>query len=197
MRDFWNDRYRSKVFAYGTMPNEFFASELKKLTPGKILLPAEGEGRNAIFAAQMGWDVVAFDFSESARDKALQLAQKNGVSVDYRIASYDDFVGDKLSFDCLALIYAHMPEGKRPNYHKKLISLLKPGGNIILEAYSKNQINNNTGGPKDLSFLFSKTDLENDFSDLRYLHVTEKQTILNEGEFHSGLSDVIQVLGVK
>ena len=77
MKDFWDSRYKETAFVYGEMPNVFFAEELKKIEPGTIILPCEGEGRNAVFAAQLGWNVKAFDFSESGKQKAETLAQKN------------------------------------------------------------------------------------------------------------------------
>ena len=88
---FWNDRYAQPEFAYGTEPNQFFADQLAQLTPGTLLLPAEGEGRNAVFAAQHGWTVDAFDFSEAAQTKARQLAANRGISISYTL-------GDLLTF---------------------------------------------------------------------------------------------------
>ncbi len=85
MRDFWNVRYSEEIYAYGTAPNVFFSSELKKLPPGKALFPAEGEGRNAVYAATCGWNVIAFDQSEAGKEKALQLAAKKGVEIDYAV----------------------------------------------------------------------------------------------------------------
>ena len=85
MKEFWNNRYSEKEFVYGELPNVFLAEELKKLEPGTIILPCEGEGRNAIYAAQLGWEVRAFDFSESARHKAETLADKKQVDISYSI----------------------------------------------------------------------------------------------------------------
>lgn len=76
MKDFWNERYKESDYIYGTLPNEFFAASLASLNPGKIILPCEGEGRNAVYAASLGWTVLAFDFSESAKEKALKLLKR-------------------------------------------------------------------------------------------------------------------------
>jgi hypothetical protein len=86
---------------------------------------------------------------------------------------------------------------KREVYHKKLISFLKTGGILILEGFSKNQINNKTGGPRDIDMLFSKKELESDFSSLSELETTETEIHLNEGQFHQGIASVIRVLGIK
>ena len=81
MKEFWNERYYENGYAYGEEANIFFKEELLKLKPGNILLPAEGEGRNAVFAAKQGWEVEAFDISDVGKEKAIQLARKNGVNI--------------------------------------------------------------------------------------------------------------------
>ena len=149
MKEFWNERYSSEEFSYGTAPNEFFKNEIEKLSPGKILFPAEGEGRNSVFAAKLGWQVTAFDFSEAGREKALDLAGRSGVTIDYQLVGYEDFEAQPEYFDCLVLIFAHPPEGKRSEYYRKLIKYLRPGGSLILEGFAKEQINYSTGGPRN------------------------------------------------
>lgn len=85
MKDFWNTRYKEEAYAYGTTPNGFFKENIEKLSVGKILLPAEGESKNAVFAARKGWDVKAFDFSEEAKNKTLKFAQDHEISLNYEI----------------------------------------------------------------------------------------------------------------
>lgn len=197
MNDFWNERYATVEYAYGIDPNHFYKEQLAKLPSGKTLFPAEGEGRNAVYAATQGWQVTAFDPSIEGKRKAELLASENGVSIDYRIDSFE-FVDLPLeSFDCIVLIFAHMHPLKRKYYHQKLITFLKPGGNLILEGFSKKQISNNSGGPRDVNMLFSKEELQSDFYTFSELIVTETDTVLNEGPFHQGTASVIRVLGVK
>ena len=112
MSQFWNDRYAQKEYVYGTNANIFFADELSKLNAGKILLPCEGEGRNAVFAAMHGWAVEAFDNSEEGRKKALQLGHQNNVTINYQIADAMTVEYPAESFDVVALIYAHYPKNK-------------------------------------------------------------------------------------
>jgi SAM-dependent methyltransferase len=197
MKHFWDERYGSEEYVYGTEPNNFFKQELQKLKPGKLLLPAEGEGRNAVFAAKLGWEVVAFDYSQNGRDKAFDLAKRNQVSIEYILADYTAFSAVKESFDCVALIYAHVMDGNRAYYHQKLIEFLKPGAHVLLEAFSKEQIHNNTGGPPNLEFLFSKEELASDFNSLSEVHIEALKIKLNEGGFHQGEADVIRLTGVK
>lgn len=202
MKEFWNQRYGRAEFAYGTAPNVFFAEHIVKLKSGKALFPAEGEGRNAVFAAKIGWEVAACDISEAGREKALHLAQDFGTQISYEVVSIDQFSAEKDSFDLLVLIFAHFPEAKRREFHRHLIQFLRPGGLLILEAFSKehihfNSVNEKAGGPKDLSMLYAVDELKEDFSGFHFLELAEFTTVLQEGEFHSGESSVIRILAQK
>jgi 2-polyprenyl-3-methyl-5-hydroxy-6-metoxy-1,4-benzoquinol methylase len=197
MNDFWNERYATEEYAYGVEPNEYFKEQLKKLNPGKILFPAEGEGRNAVFAAKSGWQVFAFDPSTEGKRKAEKLASENGVSIDYQIAGYENIQYTPNSFDCIVLIFAHTYPQRRTEIHQKLTSFLKSGGTLILEGFSKNQISYNSGGPRDVNMLFSKEEMEMDFGHLSKLTINNALVELNEGPFHQGLASVIRVMGVK
>lgn len=197
MNDFWNQRYSAGEYAYGEEPNRFFADELAKMAPGKILFPAEGEGRNAVYAAQKNWEVSAFDPSIEGKKKALQLAKLHEVSIDYKIATYENVYFAPDSFDCLVLIFAHMPALKRTIFHQKLLSYLKPGGTIILQAFCKEQINYKSGGPRDIEMLYSEEELQFDFSELSELSIIKEETELNEGLYHLGKASVISLVGKK
>jgi len=193
----WDKRYSDEAFAYGTEPNAFFKVELLKLKAGKLLLPAEGEGRNAVFAAMNNWDVVAFDQSEQGKLKALGLAENCQVKIRYDIAGFEEFDFEKEAFDCIALIYAHVPEIKRKQYHRKMMDYLKPGGIMLLEGFSKQQLGNKSGGPGQLEMLFAKDDLLDDFSELETIKLEELDVELNEGDFHKGKASVIRYIGKK
>jgi ubiquinone/menaquinone biosynthesis C-methylase UbiE len=197
MTEFWNERFGSEEYAYGTEPNQFYKEQLGKLVPGKILFPAEGEGRNAVYAATRGWLVTAFDPSIEGKRKAELLAQKNKVSINYLIDNYEFVNFPAESFDCIVLIFAHMHPLKRKEYHQKLATFLKPEGILILEGFSKNQISNNSGGPRDINMLFSKEELKSDFGSFSELKINEDDALLNEGPFHNGIASVIRVSGVK
>lgn len=197
MTEFWNERYATVEYAYGTEPNLFFRDNLKSISPGKILFPAEGEGRNAVFAARMGWDVTAFDVSTEGKKKAEQLAANNQVKISYLIENFENVSFPVNYYDCIVLIFAHMHPAKRKELHQKLVSFLKPGGILILEGFSKKQINNNSGGPRDINMLFSKDELQSDFGFFSELTITEADYILDEGPFHQGIASVIRVKGIK
>jgi len=197
MLDLWQTRYSCDDYIYGVNPNDFLRNQLLNLKPGRILFPAEGEGRNAVFAASLCWKVDAFDFSSEARKKALKLADRNKVTIDYKLASFQEISHEENSFDCIALIYAHQPSDKRALYHQKMLSFLKPGGTIILEAFSKEQLTNNSGGPKNIDLLFSKTELENDFKSLSFYDIKEENLVLDEGLLHFGKASVVRMIGTK
>src|SRR6476660_9748257 len=104
-----NDRYSKDEFAYGEQPNNYLKAQLEKLDVGTILFPAEGEGRNAVFAAKLGWTVSAFDISVEGKNKAFRLAEANQVTIDYRVGELESLNYDSEQFDAMALIYAHFP----------------------------------------------------------------------------------------
>jgi 2-polyprenyl-3-methyl-5-hydroxy-6-metoxy-1,4-benzoquinol methylase len=197
MKEFWDERYGSKEYAYGTEPNEFYKTQLSSLTPGKILLTAEGEGRNAVYATTLGWDVTAYDINTEGRKKAELLAMKKGVKINYTMASHEQFTTELETYDCIVLIFVHSAPDNRQIIHKKLSGLLKPGGRIILEAFSKQQINNNFGGPRNVEMLFSEEDLKADFSGFSTLNISEETIELYEGDFHKGTASVIRMVGEK
>lgn len=197
MRDFWNKRYADSAYAYGKIPNQFFKQELLKLNPNNILLPAEGEGRNAVFAAESGWSVTAFDYSDIAKEKALELAIEKNVEINYKVSNFENFPAARNSFACIALIYAHILPRERNLLHKKMVNYLEVGGTLILEGFSKEQINRNTGGPKILDMLYAEDELRSDFQELNIIKIETLEIELSEGEFHDGTASVVRLIAQK
>jgi 2-polyprenyl-3-methyl-5-hydroxy-6-metoxy-1,4-benzoquinol methylase len=201
MKDFWDNRYSDKEYVYGIEPNVYFKKQLDLYRPsGRILLPAEGEGRNAVYAARTGLEVIAFDFSSRAKEKAVSLAQKNGVEIDYRLGSMETLVAHEKDFNVVALIYAHFPPHLIRQVHAQVIEKLRPGGYLILEGFSKDhlalsEINPSAGGPKNPDMLFSLEEIEKDFSALETIELKKETIELSEGLYHKGESSVIRYLG--
>ena len=138
MKELWDSRYSKDNYAYGTEPNEFFKNIIDKYNlNGKILLPAEGEGRNAIYAAKKGLEVFAFDISSEGKNKALKLANKEDVKITYEVGAFYDLQLLNEQFDIAALIFAHFPPNILSKYHGKIASLIKPNGMVILEGLVK------------------------------------------------------------
>lgn len=197
MKDFWNDRYSDEQFVYGQTPNTFFRKFIDDHDSGVILLPADGEGRNGVYAAKQGWRVDAFDFSKEARKKALKLAEREGVTIKYHIADFESVELPDNHYDTIALIYAHMPSAIRRTIHRKLVDSLKIGGFLIMEAFAKDQIDRSSGGPKNRDMLYATEDLKKDFKALD-IQLLEQTTVkLDEGKHHQGEGDVVRLIARK
>lgn len=197
MNPFWDAKYNEQDYIYGKNPNAFLAQKLNSLDTGRMLVPADGEGRNGVYAASLGWEVTTFDPSDIARKKAHTLAVEKGVTLNILDAEYESFEAEKASFDCLVLVFAHMPPLKRRLWHTKLTSYLKPGGILLLQGFHKNQLGLNSGGPKDMDMLFNQDELTVDFADFSELKIEESSVILQEGSHHKGKAEVISVWGKK
>lgn len=203
MENFWDTRFKQDAYVYGTMPNAFFKNMVDTYKPkGNILLPAEGEGRNAVYASKTGLNVFAFDTSIEGKKKAMKLAELNNVSINYEIGDFFNLKLINRKFDVTALIFAHFTTDIVSEYHRKVAELLKPNGIIIIEGFSKNhadlqKTNPNAGGPKNVEMLFSKEIILRDFPDFEILKLEEVEDILKEGEFHNGKAKLIRFVGRK
>jgi hypothetical protein len=195
--EFWDERYSAADYAYGTEPNEFFAGQIKALVPGRALFPAEGEGRNAVHAATLGWGVTAFDQSSEAKKKALMLARQKGVSIDYHLSGYKEFEYGDGTFDAAVLIFVHLPPDERPEFHRLIGRCISPGGTILLEGFAKDQIRFTSGGPKDEGMLFSVDEIRSDYPDFEIILLEQQIITLNEGPYHQGKASVIRFVGRK
>ena len=198
MYEFWEQRYSEEGYAYGEKPNVFFKQVIDARPAGKMLLPAEGEGRNAIYAALKGWDVDAYDFSERAVKNAQGFAEKHNVSINYIHGSHSDLDSYDQSYDAIALIYAHVPNEIRQQFHLQLLGLLKPGGIFIMEAFTTEQLGKSSGGPKDIKMLYQLEQVRGDFEtecDFEILEAVEEP--LDEGKYHVGDASFIRMLAVK
>lgn len=199
MNNFWNDRYSVKDYVYGTQPNLFFKEQIGKLEPGKILMIGEGEGRNAVYAAKLGWQVDAIDSSVAAKDKALKLAEENHVSINYHVANIHSYSFPKNFYDVIGIIFLHIDETQKESeiLYGKLIDALRKKGRIILELFSKNQLGKSSGGPQDLDMLCSIEQIRKNFPTMNHEILGEETILLSEGEFHKGEASVIRFVGVK
>jgi len=171
--EFWNERYSSNEFAYGTEPNIYFKNELDKLVPGNLILPGDGEGRNSVYAAKNGWKVDAIDFSTVAKEKALKLAGENSVEINFEVADLAEYKPKTNYYDAAAIIFLHLNPKIRSDVHSKVVDSLKPGGTLIQEVYEKEQLGKDSGGPQNIDMLYSKEELEDDFKLMKII-VLEK-----------------------
>ncbi|WP_440134496.1 class I SAM-dependent methyltransferase [Chitinophaga sancti] len=194
----WDERYRETDFAYGKTPNLFFKTHLDQLDKGSILMPADGEGRNGVYAAVTGWQVTSTDLSPEGKIKALQLAAEFHTTLTYVTGDLETLQFEPASFDAIGLIYAHFLPEKKSILHRQLDTYLKPGGTIIFEAFSKNhKANAQVGGPTEIAWLFSEDEIREDFSNYDILLLKEEVVGLEEGKYHMGQGTVLRFIGKK
>ena len=198
MKEFWNERYNEEGWAYGVEPNAYFREVLNALGhSGKLLLPAEGQGRNAVFAALNGWEVEAFDQSEVARQRALELAEENEVEISYSVGDFSLLDASTEKYDLAALIYVHFPNEIRHRNHRLVIDSLKTGGELVIEGFSVSNLplraaDPNVGGPDKPELLFTTDAIKKDLAGMEILELKEERVYLNEGKYHVGEAIVVR-----
>ena len=192
----WDQRYGNDAYIYGTQPNSFL-EENAKLLVGPVLSLAEGEGRNAVFLASLGLDVLGVDGSEVGLAKARVLAKSKGVIVHTEVADLATVVPQENCYNSVVSISCHLPSEIRRRLHRLVERSLKPGGIFLLEGYSKSQLEKNTGRPKDSDLLTGCSDLEEDFPNCDFILSQEIEREVIEGEYNSGLASVVQFIAKK
>jgi SAM-dependent methyltransferase len=191
----WDQRYAGEAFMYGTAPNDFLQERVGALPPGgRVLCLAEGEGRNAVFLAQRGFQVTGVDSSRVGLEKAQRLARERGVSLETIVADLRDFELGEARWDAIVSIWCHLPPDLRAGLHPRLLAALAPGGVLLLEHYHPRQLEYRTGGPPDATLLVTRDELQRDFASLKVLHAFEGEREIHEGTGHAGRSFVTQFL---
>lgn len=194
----WNEKYNRDDFFYGTEPNDFLrVASLILPENARLLSLAEGEGRNACYLAQQGHQVTAVDASEIGLEKAHILAEIKGVKITTELADLSTFDLGTDQWDGIIAIFCHLPSEVRTNLAKRIIKALKPGGFYISEVYAKNQLQHNTGGPKDTNLLINLNEIQQDMPGLTWVHAQEIERNVLEGIGHTGIGWVSQVIGQK
>lgn len=197
MANKWDLRYDTDEYIYGTAPNTFFRKILDGLKPGRILLPGEGEGRNAVYAAKLGWRVDAVDFSDVARIKAMKLAAENSVEISYNVAPIETAGIDANRYDAMGIFYLHLAEKTRKKVFTRLTRALKPGGYLIMEAFTKKQLGRGTGGPDSLDKLYNPDEILKDFLLLDKMSLDVLETDSSNGNsMRKGKRSIMRLVAV-
>lgn len=195
MSDFWNQRFSQPGYTYGTEPNAFLAAQKNHLKPGmKALAVADGEGRNGVWLAQQGLEVSSVDGSEVGLRKAQELAGSRGVAIRTELAELTSWIWPEQEFDLVLAIFIHFPPETRARMHEKMLGALKPGGLLILEAFTPEQLQYKTGGPPVAEMLYTADMLQNDFKSGEILRLEEVLTELQEGPGHRGRAAVVRLI---
>jgi SAM-dependent methyltransferase len=196
MPPIWNERYAAREYIYGTEPNTFLAEHAGMLS-GPVLSLAEGEGRNSVYLASLGLQVLGVDSSEVGLAKAQALAQSKGVEIETLVADLAGFEPQAGAYGAVVSIFAHLPSAIRDRLYPLVERALKPGGIILLEAYSEDQLGRDTGGPKDLDLLMTPAKIEQGFPDCEPILLREQVREVREGSYHTGEAAVVRFIGRK
>jgi len=193
----WDTRYASETFVFGKSPNTFLLEKSHTLPKGSILCLAEGEGRNAVYLAGLGYDVTAVDASPVGIEKAERLARESGVSITTVVADLAEYPIEPESWDGMVSIFCHVSESIRKRLHRKVSAGLKRGGVLILEGYRPEQLALGTGGPPEVSMMMTLELLRKELKGLVFLHGRELERDVVEGTLHTGRGAVVQVVAQK
>jgi cyclopropane fatty-acyl-phospholipid synthase-like methyltransferase len=195
----WQQRFAAPGYLFGTEPNDFLKRHAHLLRKGdKALAIADGEGRNGVFMAEQGLDVLSVDFSPNAQEKARKLAAERGVALKVEQVDILNWDWPAEAFDVVAAIFFQFvgPEG-RDKIFAGIKRALKPGGLLLLEGYSPKQLEYKTGGPPHLENLYTRETLERAFGNFASLDIREYEAELHEGDRHTGVSALIDLVGRK
>lgn len=193
----WDEKYSSEIYQYGKEPNQFLKDNFSCIRKGKVLCLAEGEGRNAIFLAEQGYQVTAVDSSIVGLNKARKLAKEHNVEVDFIQADLAHYELGHNCWDGIISIFCHLPETLRVKLHKQIVIGLKNQGTFLLEAYTPEQLLFKTGGPGSVSLMLSEKELQDHFKDLEFKLLAEKERDIQEGILHAGIGAVVQLIAQK
>ncbi len=195
----WEGRYGVPDYVFGRAPNYFLASCKPLLRrSGKVLAVADGEGRNGVWLAEQGLDVLSIDFSPSAQRKAQALATERAVVVRFLQADVHDWDYPEAAFDIVVEIFTQFSTpAERARKWAGMRKALKPGGLLIIQGYTPKQLQYGTGGPKQLENLYTRAMLEEEFRGFRDMTIVEEELDLHEGTSHGGMSAVINLTARK
>lgn len=196
--EFWDQRFGAEGFIYGTRPNDYLRSQAYRLRPGMTALAvADGEGRNGVWLAEQGLEVLSVDKSAVGLAKAARLARERDVCLSTLQADLVEWGWRASAFDLVISIFAHFRPAARQRINHGIVESLRPGGLVIVEAFHKRQLGRSSGGPKDLELLYEADYLRADFQPLDLVELLEGQAVLDEGPFHQGEAEVVRYIGRK
>ena len=196
-KGYWDQRFASTGFVYGEQPNDFLKEHASGLKAGQALCLAEGEGRNAVFLAELGHQVCAQDISPVGLGKAEELAQRRSVKIHTLCCDLAAFHPEPASVDLIAAIWMHLEPELRATVLQRAVEALRPGGHLLIEAYSPKQLGFSSGGPTRRELLIDAAQLQHELAALKPLILQEVEREITEGSAHQGPSAVVQFFGRK
>jgi SAM-dependent methyltransferase len=193
----WDERYSEEDYVYGKEPNRFLVSVVTMLEPGKTLCLAEGEGRNAVYLASLGFDVLAIDASSVGLEKARRLAEERSVTIETKQVDLADFDMGEATYENIVSMFCHLEPALRRRVHASVVRALRPGGMFVLEAFRPEQLKHSSGGPKEPELLMSAQDVIGELAGLEMVRVGEVERRLDEGKYHQGLGSLLEIVARK
>ena len=193
----WDQRYAVSDYVYGTEPNDFLRQQVQHIPTGKVLCLADGEGRNSVYLASLGYEVTAVDSSAVGLEKAHKLALERGVTITTEVADLADYDLGLNQWQGIVSIFCHLPPPLRKQIHANIAAALSTDGALLLEAYTPEQLKFATGGPPIAAMMMQAGELQKELSDLQIRLCTELQREVVEGAGHNGTGAVVQFIGIK
>jgi SAM-dependent methyltransferase len=195
----WEKRFSASGYIFGEAPNEFLARNKSRLPKsGRALAVSDGEGRNGVWLAEQGLDVVSMDFSPTAQEKARSLAARRGVKITTELADIYTYPWPEAAYDVIAVVFIqYMNPDQRTQVFAGIARALKPGGLLLLEGYTPKQVKYGTGGPKEPENMYTAALLEAAFGGFSRLEMAIYDAELHEGSDHGGVSALIDLVAVK
>lgn len=192
---FWHEKFKQNDYVYGTQANDFL-TEYHHYLPknGRILSLGEGEGRNAVYLAGLGYQVTALDAAQSGLDKVQRLAESQNVEVKTILTDLAHYEFEPNQWDGIISIFCHLPPTLRQQVHQQIPLALKTNGVFLLEAYAPKQLDFKTGGPSALEMLYTAADLATELTPLQFERLVELERNIHEGQAHHGTSAVVQIV---
>ena len=196
---FWDERYSRADYIFGEAPNAFLAANAGRLAGYRTALAvADGEGRNGVFLAEQGLEVLSVDASPVGLVKANELARKRGVQLTTHCLDIATYEWPAASFDVVAGIFIQFaPPPMRAAMFAGMVRTLTPGGLLLLQGYRPEQLAHGTGGPSQLENFYTEALLREQFAGLEIISLESYDTELSEGAAHAGLSAVIDLVARK
>ena len=194
-KGYWDQRFATKEFVYGEQANDFLRQHAAGLAAGQALCLAEGEGRNAVFLAELGHQVCAQDISPVGLRKAEALAQQKGVNITTLCCDLAALDLKPNSLDLIAAIWMHVEPELRAMVFEQAVEALRPGGHLLIEAYRPQQLEFSSGGPARKELLIEAAQLQQELDALKPLILQEIERTISEGSAHRGRSAVVQFFG--
>jgi cyclopropane fatty-acyl-phospholipid synthase-like methyltransferase len=195
----WETRFSIPDYLFGRAPNAFLASQAHRLERGqRALTLADGEGRNGVWLAERGLDVLSIDFSPKALAKARALAAERGVTLATEQADLATWAWPVAAFDVVVAIFIQFvgPE-LRAKFFAGMKQALRDGGWLLMQGYRPEQLTYRTGGPGQAENLYTRALLEEAFGDMAVLEISEHDSVIREGTGHSGMSALIDLVARK